>query len=97
MKKCGTAICPTSGPGSSTATEFTAPTNRRAVRARDQDWELVLDTSSAEFIGKTLGRLIEYELQPRSLAILPLTNLCRRRMKKPQLPFFEPGIPFDFR
>jgi glycogen operon protein len=43
---------------------------RLSARARDQDWELVLDTSSAKFAPKALGRLTEYELQPRSLAVL---------------------------
>jgi glycogen operon protein len=43
---------------------------RLSARARDNNWELVLDTSSAKFTRKNLGRLSEYALQPRSLAVL---------------------------
>jgi hypothetical protein len=39
---------------------------------RDQNWELVIDTSSADMTGRILGHLDEYPLQGRSVAVLRL-------------------------
>jgi glycogen operon protein len=41
-----------------------------ADRAQDQNWELVFDTSSPRMIRRSLGRLAEYALQARSVAVL---------------------------
>jgi glycogen operon protein len=43
---------------------------RLSARARDQNWELVFDTSSANMTRRILGRLAEYPLQARSVAVL---------------------------
>ena len=43
---------------------------RLSARARDQNWELVFDTSSANMTWRILGRLAEYPLQARSVAVL---------------------------
>ncbi len=43
---------------------------RLSARARDQNWELVFDTSSASMARRLLGRLAEYPLQARSVAVL---------------------------
>jgi glycogen operon protein len=43
---------------------------RLSARARDQNWELVFDTSSAKMTPQILGRLTEYLLQARSVAVL---------------------------
>ena len=43
---------------------------RISARAQDQNWELVLDTSSASMTRRSLGRLAEYPLQARSVAVL---------------------------
>jgi glycogen operon protein len=45
-------------------------TFRLSARAQDQNWELVFDTSSAKMIPQIPGRLAEYPLQPRSVAVL---------------------------
>ena len=41
-------------------------------RVRNQNWELVIDTSSADMTGRILGHLDEYPLQGRSVAVLRL-------------------------
>src|SRR5271166_1761584 len=43
---------------------------RLMARAREQNWQLVFDTSSASMTVRILGRLAEYPLQPRSVAVL---------------------------
>ena len=43
---------------------------RLSARARDQNWELVFDTSSAKLSPQILGCLAEYPLQARSVAVL---------------------------
>jgi isoamylase len=43
---------------------------RLSGRSRDQNWELVFDTSSANMTRRILGRLAEYPLQARSVAVL---------------------------
>jgi len=43
---------------------------RLMARARDQNWQLVFDTSSASMTERILGRLAEYPLQARSVAVL---------------------------
>jgi glycogen operon protein len=43
---------------------------RLSARVQDRNWELVFDTSSASITGRILGRLAEYPLQARSVAIL---------------------------
>jgi len=48
---------------------------RLGARARDQNWERVFDTSSAKMTPQILGRLTEYPLQPRSVAVLHRQNL----------------------
>jgi isoamylase len=47
---------------------------RLGARVQDQTWELVFDTSSASIIRRVLGRLNEYPLQPRSVAVLRRLN-----------------------
>jgi len=52
---------------------------RLSARARDQNWELVFDTSSANMTRRILGRLAEYPLQARSVAVLrPDHRLTRK-------------------
>jgi isoamylase len=41
-------------------------------RVRDENWKLMFDTSSADMTGRILGRLDEYTLQGRSVALLRL-------------------------
>jgi hypothetical protein len=43
---------------------------RLSARVRDQNWELVFDTSSANMTRRIVGRLTEYPLQARSVAVL---------------------------
>src|SRR6516164_1123107 len=43
---------------------------RLSARERDQNWELVFDTSSTKMTFQVLGRLPEYSLQARSVAVL---------------------------
>jgi isoamylase len=43
---------------------------RLSTRAQDQNWELVFDTSNASMTRRSLGRLAEYPLQARSVAVL---------------------------
>ena len=43
---------------------------RLAARVQDQNWELMFDTSSAKMTPQILGRLAEYPLQARSVAVL---------------------------
>jgi isoamylase len=43
-------------------------------RAQDQNWEVLFDTSSASMTRRLLGRLVEYPLQARSVAVLRLDN-----------------------
>ena len=41
-----------------------------SARVRNLNWELVFDTSSAKMTSQILGRLAEYPLQARSIAVL---------------------------
>jgi isoamylase len=43
---------------------------RLAARVQDRNWELVFDTSSAKMTPQILGRLAEYPLEARSVAVL---------------------------
>jgi glycogen operon protein len=43
---------------------------RLGARVRDQNWELVFDTSKAKMTPQLLGRLAQYPLQARSVAVL---------------------------
>jgi len=43
---------------------------RLSARVQDQNWELVFDTSNASMTPQILGRLAEYPLQARSVAVL---------------------------
>jgi glycogen operon protein len=43
---------------------------RLSARVQDQNWELVFDTSNASMTPQILGRLTEYPLQARSVAVL---------------------------
>ena len=47
---------------------------RLAARVQDQNWELVFDTSNTKMTPQILGRLAEYPLQPRSVAVLRRQN-----------------------
>jgi isoamylase len=47
---------------------------RLSGRARDQNWELVFDTSSPNMTRRILGHLAEYPLQARSVAVLRRDN-----------------------
>jgi glycogen operon protein len=48
-----------------------------SARARDQNWELVFDTSSTEMTFQILGRLPEYPLQARSVAVLRSSQISK--------------------
>jgi pullulanase/glycogen debranching enzyme len=50
---------------------------RLSARARDQNWELVFDTSSTKMTFQILGRLPEYTLQARSVAVLRRSQISK--------------------
>ena len=50
---------------------------RLSGRARDQNWELVFDTSSTKMTPQILGRLVEYPLQVRSVAVLSSSQISK--------------------
>jgi glycogen operon protein len=47
---------------------------RLSARVQDQNWELIFDTSNASMTPQILGRLAEYPLQARSVAVLRPDN-----------------------
>ena len=49
-------------------------TFRLSDRAQGQDWEVLFDTSSTSMTRRLLGRLAEYPLQARSVAVLRPEN-----------------------
>ena len=57
-----------------------APMPMRVLPGRpyplEKNWELVFDTSNAKMAPQILGRLAEYPLQARSLAVLRTSLAC---------------------
>jgi len=50
---------------------------RLSARERDQNWELVFDTSSTKMTFQVLGRLPDYSLQARSVAVLRRSQITK--------------------
>jgi isoamylase len=56
---------------------------RISARAQNFNWELVFDTSSGKMTRQILGRLTEYPLQPRSIAVLGRGKIERMSNEEP--------------